>query len=554
MKKNRLAAWTNEVARNETLALEHKHANFAMYSALMSFRIVCAVIYMLSMAAAILGAAVKLHDRLLSSIVRTSLSFFEKTPIGSIINRFSADVGVVDNAMRDSINDFVACAFVCTSLFIAIAITLPMFLAVGVPLIALYLFVQRLFVTTMRQLKRIELSTRAPLVSFFEESVAGTSTIRAFGRERDFLTKFINFLDENHRCCYYMQMANRWLSVRMETVGTVIAFTTAMLAVALRKTVQPGELCLALSYAMSLSQTLTWVVRQSAEIESNIVSVERITDYLDTPKEGAWTVKEVDASPEMKSWPSTGEIVFENVVLAYRADLKPALRGASFTIKPREKIGVVGRTGAGKSTIGVALMRIVELTSGRILIDGVDTSKVGLHALRHGITIIPQETTLFSGTLRFNLDPFGEYNDEDIMNCLEHAELKDFVDEQPARLDMIIAEGGDNLSAGQRQLVCIARAILRRPPSNEMGHILLMDEATAAIDIVTDRQITSMVRREFENSTVLTIAHRLDTVIDYDKILVLRDGSVEEFDTPDNLLEGKATLFYRMAKAAGLVE
>ncbi|KAG8301054.1 Canalicular multispecific organic anion transporter 1 [Homalodisca vitripennis] len=288
---------------------------------------------------------------------------------------------------------------------------------------------------------------------------------------------------------------------------------------------------------------LNIAVRFISEVENNIVSVERIKEYAEVPQEAAW---EVQPRPDSK-WPNQGVVQFQDYQVRYREGLDLVLRGVNFTISGGEKIGIVGRTGAGKSSLTLCLFRIIEAAGGRIHIDGLDISKIGLGDLRSKLTIIPQDPVLFSGTLRMNLDPFEVYNDADVWRALELAHLSDFTKTLNLGLMHTISEGGENLSVGQRQLICLARALLRKTK------VLILDEATAAIDLETDDLIQATIRREFRDCTVLTIAHRLNTVMDSDRVLVLDKGYIKEFDSPQNLLQSSSTIFYGMAKDAGLV-
>ncbi|XP_023212655.1 multidrug resistance-associated protein 1-like [Centruroides sculpturatus] len=282
----------------------------------------------------------------------------------------------------------------------------------------------------------------------------------------------------------------------------------------------------------------------SSELETNIVSVERMAEYTLAEKEAEW---EIENSRPPLSWPTNGEVVFDRYSTRYRQGLNLVLKGISCEIKSGEKVGIVGRTGAGKSSLTLSLFRIIEGASGSIIIDGVDISKIGLHDLRSKLTIIPQDPVLFSGTLRMNLDPFNKYSDEEVWIALEHSHLKIYVSSLESGLEHMISEGGENLSVGQRQLVCLARALLRKTK------VLILDEATAAIDLETDALIQTTIRTEFAGCTILTIAHRLNTIMDYDRVLVLDKGIIKEFDSPENLLQNKESLFYGMAKDARLV-
>lgn len=287
-------------------------------------------------------------------------------------------------------------------------------------------------------------------------------------------------------------------------------------------------------------------MRQISELETNVVAVERINEYCRIPDEAPWHLK-MSKQICVKYWPLNGEIEFRNYSARYRAGLELALTNVNISIKAQQKVGIVGRTGAGKSSLTLALFRIIEADEGSIRIDGVDISQVGLHTLRSRITIIPQDPVLFSGTLRFNLDPFKQYTDVELWTALEHTNLKSFVEQQPRQLNSIIDEGGQNISVGQRQLVCLTRAILRK------SCILVLDEATAAIDLNTDALIQRTIRDKFRHSTVITVAHRLNTIIDYDEVIVMENGQIKEFDSPKALLQNKSSLFYAMARSAKLV-
>ena len=292
-------------------------------------------------------------------------------------------------------------------------------------------------------------------------------------------------------------------------------------------------------------QVLNWLVRQTAEVETNIVAVERLKEYSMLELEAPWVFPE--SRPE-QAWPAEGEVEFLNYGLRYREDTPLVVEDISVTVTGGQKVGIVGRTGAGKSTLTVALFRLVESALGSIRIDKKDIAKIGLHDLRNKLTIIPQDPVLFSGSLRMNLDPFSKFTDSDLWSALEKAHLATFVTGTEAGLEHPVSEGGENLSVGQRQLVCLARALLRKTK------VLVLDEATAAVDLETDDLIQATIRKEFSDSTVLTIAHRLNTIMDYDRIMVLDKGRLVEFDTPEHLLDNQASIFHGMAVDAGLAE
>lgn len=362
--------------------------------------------------------------------------------------------------------------------------------------------------------------------------------------KKRFITESENRVDENNICYFPSVIANRWLAIRLEFVGNCIVFFACLFAVIGRDTLTAGIVGLSITYALNVTQTLNWLVRMTTELETNIVAVERVKEYTEIPTEAAWEIK--DKKPD-QSWPDKGCVEFRDYGVRYREGLDLVLKGISCKIEPTEKIGIVGRTGAGKSSLTLALFRILEKAQGSIIVDDVDISTIGLHDLRSKITIIPQDPVLFSGTLRMNIDPFQAYTDEELWKALEHAHLKTFVISLPQGLQHECSEGGENLSVGQRQLVCLARALLRKTK------ILVLDEATAAVDLETDDLIQKTIRTEFSNSTILTIAHRLNTIMDYTRVMVLDIGRIKEFDSPNNLLKDTNSIFYGMAKDAGLV-
>jgi len=384
--------------------------------------------------------------------------------------------------------------------------------------------------------------SRSPIYNHFFETINGTSTIRAYSQQEKFVLESYRRVDESQVAHYPAICANRWLALRLEFIGAAILFFASLFAVISRETIAPGLVGLSVAYALQITGVLNWMVRQSSEMETNIVAVERIKEYTGITREAEWIVSSHRPPDE---WPHQGRIEIERFDLRYREQLPLVLKDISCAIGAKEKIGIVGRTGAGKSTLTLALFRILERAGGRIVIDGVDIASIGLQDLRSRLSIIPQDPVLFSGSLRRNLDPFNHHTDEQLWNALEVAHLKNFVTGLEKGLQFTILDGGENLSVGQRQLVCLTRALLRK------SKILVLDEATAAVDLETDELIQQTIRREFADRTVFTIAHRLNTIMDCDRIMVLKDGSVVEFDVPSNLLSRRG-LFYIMARDAGL--
>ncbi|CRL02864.1 CLUMA_CG015851, isoform A [Clunio marinus] len=487
-------------------------------------------------------SARNLHKGLLHNTLRLPMSFFDTTPLGRIMNRFSKDTDVIDALLPQMMRNWIWMFFSVVAIFIVISISTPIFMSVAVPIIIIYYFIQKFYVATSRQLKRLESVTRSPIYSHFSESIGGQSTIRAYGENKRFTVDSETKVDHNQSISYMSICANRWLGVRLEIVGSIVVLAASLFAVLARETIDSSIVGLSISYALQISSLMSFFVRMTTEVETNIVAVERVVEYSKRPQEAAW--KTVDVNPE---WPQKGVVEFKNFQVRYREGLDLVLKGIDFITKSQEKIGIVGRTGAGKSSLTLALFRIIEAAGGKISIDDIDVASIGLHSLRSRLTIIPQDPVLFSGSLRMNIDPFNSYPDDAIWTALEHSHMKTYVKGLSDGLQYKITEGGENLSVGQRQLVCLARALLRKTK------VLILDEATAAIDIETDELIQKTIREQFNECTILTIAHRLNTIMDSDKIIVLDQGLIAEFDTPANLLANKNSIFYGMAESAGLV-
>ncbi|BFZ17907.1 hypothetical protein BsWGS_20945 [Bradybaena similaris] len=540
-----LSQWSND-ARNPNITADENNRNMRLgvYGALGILQGIIVFIASLMRLLGAIKASRVLHIGILSNVIRSPMSFFDTTPSGRIVNRFSKDLDTLDIMVPMLIGMFLNCMFQTASTLLVISFSTPMFLAVVVPLLIFYYFVQRFYVATSRQLKRLESVSRSPIYSHFGETITGAVTIRAFGQEARFIHDSQTKVDINQRSYYPSIVSNRWLAIRLEIVGNLIIFFASLFAVIGRHHISPGIVGLSITYAMNVTQTLNWLVRMTCDLEANIVSVERIKEYSEITTEADWVIESNRPGPE---WPSKGVVEFKDYKVRYREGLDLVLRGLNCTIQSGEKVGIVGRTGAGKSSLTMALFRIVEAAEGSIIIDGINISTIGLHDLRSKLTIIPQEPVLFSGSLRMNLDPFETHTDGEIWSALEHAHLKSFVSGLSEGLQHECSEGGENLSVGQRQLVCLARALLRKT------QVLVLDEATAAVDLETDDLIQATIRTEFEKCTVLTIAHRLNTIMDYTRILVLDNGKIKEFDSPQTLLQNPNTIFYGMAKDAGLV-
>uniref|UniRef100_A0A4W3JBM4 ATP-binding cassette, sub-family C (CFTR/MRP), member 3 n=1 Tax=Callorhinchus milii TaxID=7868 RepID=A0A4W3JBM4_CALMI len=556
-----LSDWTND-ATQSTNTTRSRHRRVGVYAALGLTQGVLVMISSFTLTLGGIVAARLLHSRLLHNQLHTPQAFFDTTPTGRIINRFSKDVNVIDEVIPSTFLMFLATFFTSIStmivivwvglwmqtfwytlsVFIICSILTPIFLLITLPILLVFWWVQRFYVATSRQLKRLESVSRSPVYSHFSETISGSSVVRAYGRGASFIHMSDVKVDTNQKSYFPGIVANRWLGIRIEFIGNCIVLFAALFAVIGRDHLKPGIVGLSVSYALQVTMSLNWMVRMTSDLESNIVAVERIKEYSETVNEAPWVIDDKRPDPD---WPQTGSVEFRGYSVRYREGLDLVLRDLHLTIDGGEKIGIVGRTGAGKSSMTLCLFRILEAAEGEITVDGVRIAEMGLHDLRSKLTIIPQDPVLFSGTLRMNLDPFDHHCEEDLWRVLELSHLKRFVSNQAAGLLLQCSEGGENLSVGQRQLVCLARALLRKT------RILVLDEATAAVDLETDDLIQSTIRTQFKDSTVLTIAHRLNTIMDYTRVLVLDKGRIAEFDTPANLIAQRG-VFYSMAKDAGL--
>ncbi|WKX94652.1 hypothetical protein Q1695_011711 [Nippostrongylus brasiliensis] len=536
-----LSAWSDEYdgTHDKQMALGWR---LGVYGGLGTIESISFLLSLISLAFAGLAASYNLHAPLLHNLLRSPMSFFDTTPLGRILNRCAKDIEIIDMLLPTNFRYLIMCVSQVAVTLIVIVISTPIFAVVIVPLMVIYYFFLRFYVPTSRQLKRLESTHRSPIFSHFGETIQGAASVRAFNKVEQFQSFSGRLVDEFIKCKYSNIVSNRWLAIRLEMIGNFVIFFAALFAVISKElgwVTSPGIVGVSISYALNVTEVLNFAVRQISEIEANIVAVERIKEYTHTPTEAAWDI------PERKPpayWPMTGCVKFIDYSTRYREGLDLVLNGITADISQGEKIGIVGRTGAGKSSFALALFRMIEPASGRIIIDGVDISSIGLHDLRGNITIIPQDPVLFSGTLRFNLDPFGRSSDADLWSALETSHLKKFVSSLQGGLDYLISEGGENISVGQRQLVCLARAVLRN------ARVLVLDEATAAIDVTTDALIQATIREQFRNSTVFTIAHRLNTIMDYDRIMVLEKGRISEFDSPDALLADPESAFTKMVQ------
>ncbi|XP_062142485.1 probable multidrug resistance-associated protein lethal(2)03659 [Drosophila sulfurigaster albostrigata] len=489
-------------------------------------------------------ASTKLHNSMFRGISRAAMYFFNTNPSGRILNRFSKDMGQVDEILPAVMMDVIQIFLSLGGIVIVIAVVNPMFLIPTMFLVIIFYQLRTFYLKTSRNVKRLEAITRSPIYSHMAASLTGLSTIRAFGAQRVLVSEFDNHQDLHNSAFYMFISTSRAFGFWLDCF-CILYIAIVTLSCLFFPPANGGMVGLVITQAMGMTGMVQWGMRQSAELENTMTAVERVVEYEDIEPEGALEAP-ADKKPA-KSWPEHGKITFEELSLRYFPDPKSeyVLKSLNFVIKAREKVGIVGRTGAGKSSLINALFRL-SYTDGSILIDKRDTQEMGLHDLRSKISIIPQEPVLFSGTMRYNLDPFDEYSDQKLWSSLEEVKLKDVVADLPSALQSKITEGGTNFSVGQRQLVCLARAILRE------NRVLVMDEATANVDPQTDALIQTTIRNKFKECTVLTIAHRLHTIMDSDKVLVMDAGRVVEFGTPYELLTSAETkVFHDMVKQTG---
>ncbi|XP_038064145.1 multidrug resistance-associated protein 1-like [Patiria miniata] len=538
-----LSRWSSEELVNGTTPEEIRDKYLGVYGFLVFLQGVLLLLAAMLLAMGVLKASRSLYLRLLTNVLRSPMSFFDTTPTGRILNRFSKDTYTIDESIPFAVASFLRMFMLVVATFIVITWSTPIFAVVIVPVIICFALLQRFYVATSRQLNRIESVARSPIYAHFSESIAGATSIRAYDSSERFINQNQNLVDVDQIAYYPTIISNRWLGIRLEFLGSVLVFFASMFAVIGRDSLSSGIVGLSISYALEVTSIMTMLVRGTCNLENHIVAVERVEEYCNIPTEAP---EVVESNRPASSWPDTGKVEVNRYSVRYRDDLDLVLREISCHIEPGEKLGIVGRTGAGKSSLSMALFRILEAAAGSIKIDDVDVSTIGLHDLRSRITIIPQDPVLFAGTLRMNLDPLDQYPDDLLWDVLKHSHLQSFVSELPEKLQFNCTEGGKNLSLGQRQLICLARALLRKTK------ILVLDEATAAVDLETDDLIQATIRTEFAECTVITIAHRLNTIMDSTRILVLDAGEIAEFDTPNELLK-RGGIFHCMARDAGLI-
>ena len=495
-----LSDWSSDASikeckyhKNETFHEKSKVLRLGVYVGLGLAQTIFMLIATVTLNLSCLRGANILHNKMLVHIMNSPIStFFDVTPIGRILNRFSKDIDVIDVTLNASIRLLIIELFRSLSTIIIICIGTNLYnLGLMIPFSLVYFFIQKLYISSFRQLRRLESMSRSPIYSHFTETLSGTTTIKSFNMIQKFIQHLFNKIDQNNSCYYLSVISAKWLSTRLELFGNLIVFFTSIYSVYSRGTLSPGHAGLAISNSLTITATLNLLIRAKTELETNIVSVERILEYS-SGKQESNSNENNKKSP--KDWPKQGSVEFVNYTAKYRENLDTVLKCISFIIQPGQRVGVVGRTGAGKSSLALAIFRLIEPIEGTILIDGISIHDLGVHDLRSKLTIIPQEPVLFTGTIRFNIDPFNQFTDEQIWNVIESVNLKQFINSYDDQLGHKLNESGDSLSVGQKQLICLARALLKKTK------IIVLDEATAAIDFETDELIQTTIKREFKGN------------------------------------------------------
>jgi ATP-binding cassette subfamily C (CFTR/MRP) protein 1 len=539
-----LSHWTDRKDKEAGYDRETTEYYLGVYAALGGASALMVVVRSFVVPRVGLRASRSLFDAMTDALLSAPLGFFDANPIGRIMNRFGDDIASVDFGLPVAYSGMLASLFF-TATQLVTAVYMVNFLGVLIlPLLYLYIKVANFYMVPSRESSRLWKVSTSPVLSYVAEAGQGVAIFRAFGP--DFVARAVaeNFarVDTVNKVWFVFTVTAQWFQVRMQLLGCGVIILVVSALIYLRDVLSPGLVGLSFTYALSVDAGLAVLVRWWSWVEIAMVSPERIFEYTSIAPEGVKSPLVVEPDAQ---WPKGGALTFEKATFRYKPNGPDILNSISFAIRDKEKVGIVGRTGAGKSSLTMALFRTNELVSGRIVIDGVDIATVPLRTLRSRLSIIPQSPVLFKGSLRGFMDPFDEFTDAELWSALDKVDMKPRIARLNRQLTHELTENGDNFSVGERQLLCMARALLTQ------ARIVVMDEATASIDHATEKKLQEMIERDFEGATVLTIAHRLATVMKSDRILVLHDGKVVEFDTPDRLLVDPKGVFFELAKEGG---
>lgn len=553
--------WTEDTERRLNHPSEgESDANLGFYLgiyvalSLVASAVVCIKMYLVCAGA--LRASKTLFEAITSTVLRAPLRWLDTVPLGRILNRFVSDFSLIDTRFAGAIQYFLTGSLNVIAITVAGLFVTPLMIIPFAILGALCFYYIAIYLYGARDIKRLEASAKSPIFELYGSALLGLATIRSFDKSEDYFQRMFARIDRLSESTYYGNLTNRWMALRMGIVGSLFAFCVAVF-VASAKGIGASLAGFALSFALDYSNSIIRTIRHYAALELSMNSTERVVEYI------SMDIEDQSGADVPASWPSEGRLSVRDLEAGYAADLPSVLKGLTFNVEPGQRIGVVGRTGSGKTSLTLALFRFLEARKGQINIDGIDISKIKLKELRSRLAIIPQDPVLFSGTLRSNLDPFDERSDDELQDALKRVHLLDqtnILDLQRTKssksdhstqnvnvfedLSTPISQGGFNLSQGQRQLLCLARTIVTSPK------IIVLDEATSAVDMATDALIQKSIREQFTNSTLLVIAHRLSTIADFDKVLVMSDGLAVEYDEPRNLLKARGA-FWEMLKESG---
>lgn len=538
-----LGLWTAESIEGFTQA-----DYMGTYAALGAASALFALLLSFTLTLASLTAGFRMSMKALRAVMHSPVSFFDTTPLGRIMSRLSSDQDTIDTELSMIAWQLLSTFSSVLGTVALVFYTFPYLGIIFVPLMTFYYMAAAYYRRSSVETKRLDSILRSSLYAAYSESLTGLSTVRAYGEEHRFIHKSERGLDLENRA-YYMTIAiQQWLGTRLDLLGNLLVLGIALFAAGFSKTISPSKVGVVLSYTLSITQTFSQLVSTYAQNEQDFNAVERILYYTTLPSEGDL----VQANDPPPTWPEKGQVDFKEVKLVYREGLPPVLKGVTFTVNPGEKVGIVGRTGAGKSSLLQALFRMVNVSGGSIEIDGVNIADIGLNILRSRLALVPQDNILFKGTLRDNIDPQKTRTDAELLSALRRAWLlprdgaQDPVAEAKFSLDSVVSDEGSNYSAGEKQLLALCRALVKN------SRIIVLDEATSNVDVEMDARLQKTIQTEFSSSTLLCIAHRLNTIVYYDRVLVMDAGKVAEFDTPLNLFDREDSIFRSLCNEAGL--